>query len=180
MDTPFEFKRLQFLLGLAFAMTINKAQGQSLQVCGLNLINPCFSHGQLYVGCSRVGKPSNLFVLAPDRKTKNVAMIIMVGRSWQLILLASLRGAANGYSWLVHSRAWLTPPAPDVWHSPRRRRLLSLWDGRVLELDHRVLHPAILRSLRLRGDNRFLQPPDLAPEHWLQATVGDFSDGALP
>ncbi|UYV66938.1 hypothetical protein LAZ67_4003386 [Cordylochernes scorpioides] len=49
----------------------------------------------------------------------------------------------------------------------------------ILELDHRVLQPAILRSLRLRGDNRFLRPPDLlAPERWLQATVGDFSDGA--
>ncbi|UYV77408.1 hypothetical protein LAZ67_15000910 [Cordylochernes scorpioides] len=95
---------------------------------------------------------------------------------------ASLRGAANGYSWLVRSRAWLTPPAPDVWHSPRRRRLLSLWEAAssVLELDHRVFHPACLRSLRLRGDNRFLRPPDLlAPERWLQATFGDFSDGAL-
>ncbi|UYV64643.1 hypothetical protein LAZ67_3001454 [Cordylochernes scorpioides] len=65
---------------------------------------------------------------------------------------ASLRGAANGYSWLVRSRAWLTPPAPDVWHSPRRRRLLSLWEAAssVLELDHRILHPASLKSLRLR------------------------------
>ncbi|XP_036329431.1 uncharacterized protein LOC118741539 [Rhagoletis pomonella] len=41
-DMPFEFKRLQFPVQLAFAMTVNKAQGQSLQVCGLNLENPCF------------------------------------------------------------------------------------------------------------------------------------------
>ncbi|XP_067132189.1 uncharacterized protein [Centruroides vittatus] len=46
-DMPFEFKRLQFPVRIAFAMTINKAQGQSLQVCGLDLENPCFSHGQL-------------------------------------------------------------------------------------------------------------------------------------
>ncbi|GFT93444.1 ATP-dependent DNA helicase [Trichonephila clavipes] len=70
-DMPFEFKRLQFPVRLAFAMTINKAQG-SLQVCGLNLENPCFSHGQLYVACSRVGKPSDLFVYALDGKTRNI------------------------------------------------------------------------------------------------------------
>jgi ATP-dependent DNA helicase PIF1 len=64
-DMPFQFKRLQFLVRLAFAMTITKAQGQSLQVCALNLENPCFAHGQLYVTCSRVGKPSDLFVYAP-------------------------------------------------------------------------------------------------------------------
>lgn len=72
IDIPFEFKRMQFPVRLAFAMTINKAQGQSLQVCGINLENPCFSHGQLYVACSRVGKPSDLFVYATDGKTKNI------------------------------------------------------------------------------------------------------------
>ncbi|XP_059051905.1 uncharacterized protein LOC131846585 [Achroia grisella] len=71
-DMLFEFKRIQFPIRLAFAMTIHKSQGQSLAVCGLNLENPCFSHGQLYVACSRVGKPSALFVFAPDKKTKNV------------------------------------------------------------------------------------------------------------
>ena len=71
-DMPFQFKRLQFPVRLAFAMTINKAQGQSLQVCGLNLRNPCFSHGQLYVASSRVGNSSNLFIYAPEGKTKNI------------------------------------------------------------------------------------------------------------
>jgi ATP-dependent DNA helicase PIF1 len=66
------FKRLQFLMRLAFAMTINKAQRQSLQVCGLNFENPCFSHGQLYVACSRVEKPSDLFVYTPEEKTKSI------------------------------------------------------------------------------------------------------------
>uniref|UniRef100_A0AAG5CWG8 DNA helicase Pif1-like 2B domain-containing protein n=1 Tax=Anopheles atroparvus TaxID=41427 RepID=A0AAG5CWG8_ANOAO len=71
-DLPFEFKRIQFPVRLAFAMTINKSQGQSLEVCGINLEFSCFSHGQLYVACSRVGKPSSLFIYAPDNKTKNV------------------------------------------------------------------------------------------------------------
>ena len=70
-DLPFNFKRLQFQVRLAFAMTIYKAQGQSLEVCGLDLEQPCFSYGQLYVACSRVGKPKNLFVYAPGGKIRN-------------------------------------------------------------------------------------------------------------
>lgn len=71
-DMPFEFKRLQFPVRLAFAMSINKAQGQSLKICGINLESPCFSHGQLYVALSRVGTPKNLYIHAPEGKTKNI------------------------------------------------------------------------------------------------------------
>ncbi|GBN48131.1 hypothetical protein AVEN_24230-1 [Araneus ventricosus] len=71
-DLPFDFKRLQFPIWLAFAMTINKAQGQYLGVAGINLETTCFSHGQLYVACSRVGTPSQLWVYAPKGKTRNV------------------------------------------------------------------------------------------------------------
>jgi hypothetical protein len=66
-DMSFEFKRLQFPVWLAFAMTINKAQGQSLQVSGLNLENPCFSHGQL-CGLLTRWKPFDLFVYTPEGK----------------------------------------------------------------------------------------------------------------
>lgn len=71
-DMPFEFKRLQFPIRLSFAMSINKSQGQTLKVAGLQLEEPCFSHGQLYVGCSRVGSPNSLYVNAPGGKTKNI------------------------------------------------------------------------------------------------------------
>lgn len=71
-DLPFEFKRLQFPVRLAFAITINKSQGQTLEICGINLEYPIFSHGQLYVACSRVGKPSALFIYTNDAKSKNI------------------------------------------------------------------------------------------------------------
>ncbi|RCN38503.1 hypothetical protein ANCCAN_15578 [Ancylostoma caninum] len=71
-DMPFNFKRLQFPIRLAFATTINKVQGQSLQIAGINLETPCFSQGQLYVACSRVGTPKDPFIYAPDGKRKNV------------------------------------------------------------------------------------------------------------
>lgn len=43
------FKLIQFPARVAFAVTINKSQAQSLQGCGFNLETHCFSHGQLYV-----------------------------------------------------------------------------------------------------------------------------------
>jgi len=46
---PFTLRRRQFLLRPAFAMTINKAQGQTLKTMGVYLPKPVFCHGQLYV-----------------------------------------------------------------------------------------------------------------------------------
>ncbi len=71
-DLPLQFKRLQFPLKVCFAMSISKSQGRSLKVVGLDLQTPCFSHRHLYVGCSRVGRPSSLCINAPERKIKNV------------------------------------------------------------------------------------------------------------
>ena len=71
-DLPFQFKRLQFPIRLAFAITINKAQGQSLEKCGIDPNADCFSHGQLYVACSRVVKPDNLYICSDNLTAKNV------------------------------------------------------------------------------------------------------------
>lgn len=71
-DMPFNFKRIQCPIRLAFDMTINKSQGQSLEVCGLNLEYPCFWLCQLDGRRSLVGKPSSLYVTAPEGTTKYV------------------------------------------------------------------------------------------------------------
>ncbi|XP_015189315.1 PREDICTED: ATP-dependent DNA helicase pif1-like [Polistes dominula] len=65
-ESPVPFKGLQFPVHLAFAITINNSQGQVMSICSLDIENPCFYHGKLYVACSHVGKPSNLFVLTKD------------------------------------------------------------------------------------------------------------------
>ena len=62
------FKRLQYPIRLAYAMTINKSQGQTLERCGLVLHSPVFSHGQLYVAMSRVKRSAD-FKLWHTRRT---------------------------------------------------------------------------------------------------------------
>jgi ATP-dependent exoDNAse (exonuclease V) alpha subunit len=71
---PFKFKRKQFPIRLSFAMTINKAQGQTIPIVGVYLPEPVFSHGQLYVALSRATAKCNIKILAvkDNRKdTKN-------------------------------------------------------------------------------------------------------------
>ena len=52
-------------------MTINKSQGQTLKAAGADL-RYNFSHGQLYVACSRISSADHLFLLAPEGKANNV------------------------------------------------------------------------------------------------------------
>lgn len=60
-ESAFKWRRIQFPLRPGFVMTINKAQGQTLDRVGVLLQNSkCFSHGQLYVAFSRVRDPDSL------------------------------------------------------------------------------------------------------------------------
>ena len=61
-DFPFAWRRRQFPVRAAFAMTINKSQGQTLKQVGVWLDDPTFTHGQLYVAASRVGHPAHLHI----------------------------------------------------------------------------------------------------------------------
>ena len=61
------FTRTQFPIRTCFALTTNRAQGQSFDGrIGLDLQDHCFSHGQLYVALSRTTYPSNVTIITPE------------------------------------------------------------------------------------------------------------------
>lgn len=71
---PFKFTRFQFPIVPAFAITINKSQGQTFtNKVGIYLPEDCFSHGQLYTALSRSGNGVDFVrVFAPNNETTNV------------------------------------------------------------------------------------------------------------
>jgi Helicase len=76
-DMPIPLSRCQFPVRLAFSMTINKSQGQSVENIGLDLRVPVFSHGQLYVALSRCTSGDRIKVLfPPDSNTTNTSNIV--------------------------------------------------------------------------------------------------------
>lgn len=65
----FIFKRKQLPVRLCFAMTINKAQGQTIPFVGVYLCEPVFSHGQLYVVYLEEHQcPHTKVVIKPDKR----------------------------------------------------------------------------------------------------------------
>ena len=62
---PIQLCCRQFPVCLAFVMTINKAQGQSIYYVGIDLRVPVFSHGQLYVALSHCTSSDRIKVVFP-------------------------------------------------------------------------------------------------------------------
>ena len=73
-DLPFTLRRHQFPIRPCFAMSANKAQGQTLEFTGIYLPDHVFTHGQLYVAFSRVQCSSAEAVCVNNNEgfTKNI------------------------------------------------------------------------------------------------------------
>jgi uncharacterized protein YpiB (UPF0302 family) len=66
-NMPVQIAREQFPLIPAFAMTINKSQGQTIERVGIYLQDSVFAHGQLYVASSRTRLPQNISMYIRDQ-----------------------------------------------------------------------------------------------------------------
>lgn len=73
-EYPFNFERRQFSIRLAFAMSINKAQGQTLINARIDLRKHVFTHGQLYVALSKTRSESGVKVFI-DKTDQNNNMV---------------------------------------------------------------------------------------------------------
>ena len=92
---PFVVKRKQFPVRLCFAMTINKAQGQTIEKLGLYLPTPVFTHGQLYVAVSRVKKKEDLKILILDPSNFESFITKMIHAQFFLALVVDSTSASE-------------------------------------------------------------------------------------
>ncbi len=75
---PLTLQRCQFPLQLAFAMTINKAQGQTMKIVGIYLLELVFTHGQLYVALSRATHVNHVSIFCPNGRTTTNLIYIYI------------------------------------------------------------------------------------------------------
>ena len=77
IQLPFEFRRRQFPVCVAFAMTINKSQGQSVKYVGLDFRASVFTHGQFYVAISRVTSVHRIKAIWDPKLTQSITKNIV-------------------------------------------------------------------------------------------------------
>ncbi|XP_028070921.1 uncharacterized protein LOC114273362 [Camellia sinensis] len=76
LEIPFRMTRRQFPVRLAYALTINKSQGQYVKFVGVDLLTPVFSHEQLYVALSRCTSFNHISILLPKDEPDSTTNIV--------------------------------------------------------------------------------------------------------
>ena len=77
-EFPVPLQHLQFPVRLAFSMTINKSQGQSVKYVGLDFRTHVFSHGQLYVALSRCTHPHRVKAIFPHGQNSTLTTNVCI------------------------------------------------------------------------------------------------------
>ncbi len=86
--TPFKVMRRQYPVRLCYAMTVNKAMGQTLARVAVDLRIPVFSHGQLYVALGRVCRQDDaLVVVSKGCEHKHSGLPLLLNKVRQDLLV---------------------------------------------------------------------------------------------
>ncbi|GMF41136.1 unnamed protein product [Phytophthora fragariaefolia] len=102
---PYQLRHKQFPFQTAFAVTTNKAQGQTVHNLGLYLASPCFYHGQLYVALSQVTVPSKIKAVIESQSWKKRRSCGIKGD-----LVPTFSGVAGELQWVPrHGHVVETP-----------------------------------------------------------------------
>jgi hypothetical protein len=76
--------RVQYPIIPCFAMTVHKAQGQTLDCVGIYFAKPSWTHGLLYVAASRVRTANCCFIVSTDNVVHNCTLLDVVN-SWNFV-----------------------------------------------------------------------------------------------
>ena len=76
--TGIQLLRRQFPLALAYALTFNKAQGQTLSRVGIDFRHAPFAHGQVFVAFSRARSARDCCVLLPNVHSRTIPNVVML------------------------------------------------------------------------------------------------------
>ena len=76
------FVRRQFPILLAYYLTLNRSQGQTLDTVGIELPQSVFSHGHVYVGAARTGDPDKLHFYADQTEYEDIAAELEEGKTY--------------------------------------------------------------------------------------------------
>jgi len=83
---PFVLRHRQFPIRVAFAMTINKSQGETLNNIGVYLPSLVFYHGQLYVAISQVKRSANIKIFNGQGLDEYMWNVVYIERFWKCSL----------------------------------------------------------------------------------------------
>ncbi|VDH93801.1 Hypothetical predicted protein [Mytilus galloprovincialis] len=144
-DIPFSnCVRKQFPLKLAWACTIHKVQGLTVEECVVDL-NKCFTYGQAYVALSRVTSKSGLHIKSIDTEKIHKKICcdpdVVKGVSEMTRFLLEIDDVAEeptqSFQIMYHNIQGLQTHAEDLKHNPDFRRadyicLTETWTNQEL------------------------------------------------
>ncbi|XP_071155864.1 uncharacterized protein [Mytilus edulis] len=164
-DIPFSnCVRKQFPLKLAWACTIHKVQGLTVEECVVDL-NKCFTYGQAYVALSRVTSKSGLHIKSIDKKIFCDPDIVKGVSEMTRFLLEIDDVAAEptqSFQIMYHNIQGLQTHAEDLKHNPDFRRadyicLTETWTNQELICFEMMGYDGfhLPRSLAFEDDNSY-------------------------